>query len=262
MSDVQEIHNYPFDPIINFKKSGHSFSYKIIKEGIYPNKSSLAYTLPPNSYQIPDNYICFEHVVSSVKSATDVTNLFHKECTSQKKTKTSGIYLFGLHLKILDTSRESKRRAHILKPIDQCGNSTFTKRATSIGKYILAEFNEKTKQLYNLKDVPVLESICYSVNKKHTFTINYEKDDKIKKKQKLESIARALDDGNIPRDSYRHLCAIEHHLPREGEISKEHININETMAQLIPITIVDINTRSQVDESERVDIDDESITQE
>ncbi|CAG8763309.1 5809_t:CDS:1, partial [Rhizophagus irregularis] len=107
------------------------------------------------------------------------------------------------------------------------------------------EFNEKTKQLYNLKDVPVLESICYSVNKKHTFTINYENDDKIKKKQKLESIARALDDGNIPKDSYRRLCAIEHHLPREGEISKERININETMARLIPITIVDINTRSQ-----------------
>ncbi|RGB27469.1 hypothetical protein C1646_798783 [Rhizophagus diaphanus] len=192
----------------------------------------------------------------------DVTNLFHKECTSQKKTKTLGIYLFGLHLKILDTSRESKRRAHTLKPIDQCGNSTFTKWATSIGKYILAEFNEKTKQLYNLKDVPVLESVCYSVNKKHTFTINYENDDKIKKKQKLESIARALDDGNIPRDSYRRLCAIEYHLPREGEISKERININKTMAQLIPITIVDINTRSQVDESERVDIDDESITQE
>uniref|UniRef100_U9SNZ6 Uncharacterized protein n=1 Tax=Rhizophagus irregularis (strain DAOM 181602 / DAOM 197198 / MUCL 43194) TaxID=747089 RepID=U9SNZ6_RHIID len=34
------------------------------------------------------------------------------------------------------------------------------------------------------------------------------------------------------------------------------------MVQLIPITIVDINTKSQVDESEGVDIDDESITQE
>jgi len=113
MSDAQEIHNYPIDPIINFKKPGHSFSYKIIKEGIYPNKSSLAYTLPPNKYRIPDDYIIettwgrgnnrcnvkcfinyidnkpvfnicfgkyFEYEVSSVKSATDVTNLFHKVC--------------------------------------------------------------------------------------------------------------------------------------------------------------------------------------
>ncbi|UZO17994.1 uncharacterized protein OCT59_009322 [Rhizophagus irregularis] len=295
MSDTQEIHNYPFDSIINFKKSGHSFSYKIIKEGTYPNKSLLAYTLPPNKYRIPDDYMvettwgrsnnrcvvqcfinyidnkpvfqiwfgkCFEHVVSSVRSATDVTNLFHKEYTSLKKTKTSGIYLFGLHLKTLEMAREGKRRAHILKPIDQCRNSTLTKRAMSIGKHILAEFNEKTQKLYNLEDVPALESICYSVNKKHTFNISYENEDKTKKKQKLESIVRALDEGNIPRNSYRRLCAIEYNLPREGEISKERININEIMVQLIPITIVDINTKSQVDESEGVDIDDESITQE
>ncbi|GBC36880.2 uncharacterized protein OCT59_003084 [Rhizophagus irregularis] len=224
MSNTQEIHNYPFDPIINLKKSGHSFSYKIIKEGTYPNKSLLAYTLPPNKYQIPDDYMVettwsrsnnrcvvqcfinyidnkpvfqiwfgkwFEHVVSSVRSATDVTNLFHKK-------------------------------------------------------------------LYNLEDVPALENICYSVNKKHTFNISYENEDKTKKKQKLESIVKALDEGNIPRDSYRRLC----NLPREGEISKERININKIMVQLIPITIIDINTKSQVDESEGVDIDDESITQE
>jgi len=60
----------------------------------------------------------------------------------------------------------------------------------------------------------------------------------------------------------RRLCAIEYHLPREGEISKKRKNINEEMAQLIPISIVDINTKSQVDESERADINDESITQE
>ncbi|CAG8775287.1 10572_t:CDS:2, partial [Rhizophagus irregularis] len=158
--------------------------------GTYPNKSLLAYTLPPNKYRIPDDYMvettwgrsnnrcvvqcfinyidnkpvfqiwfgkCFEHVVSSVRSATDVTNLFHKEYTSLKKTKTSGIYLFGLHLKTLEMAREGKRRAHILKPIDQCGNSTLTKRAMSIGKHILAEFNEKTQKLYNLEDVPALE---------------------------------------------------------------------------------------------------------
>ncbi|CAG8677655.1 hypothetical protein GLOIN_2v1769514 [Rhizophagus irregularis DAOM 181602=DAOM 197198] len=141
MSNTQEIHNYPFDPIINLKKSGHSFSYKIIKEGTYPNKSLLAYTLPPNKYQIPDDYMVettwsrsnnrcvvqcfinyidnkpvfqiwfgkwFEHVVSSVRSATDVTNLFHKEYTSLKKTKTSGIYLFDLHLKTLEMARKGK----------------------------------------------------------------------------------------------------------------------------------------------------------
>ena len=54
---MEEIHNYPFDPIIKFKQLGCSFSYKVIKEGIYPSKSSLVYTLTPNKYQIPDDYI-------------------------------------------------------------------------------------------------------------------------------------------------------------------------------------------------------------
>jgi hypothetical protein len=170
--------------------------------------------------------------------------------------------LFGLQLKILDTARESKRRSHILKQVDQCSNSTLAKRSTRIGKHVLAEFNKKTQQLYNLEDIPVLESIGYSVNKKHAININYGDEDKTKKKQKNQSIVRALDEGNIPRDSYRSLCAIEHHLPREGEISKERKNINEEMAQLIPISIVDVNTRSTVDQSERVDINDETIVQE
>lgn len=110
---MEEIHNYPFDPVIKFKQQGRSFSYKIIKEGTYPNKESLVYTLPPNKYRIPNDYIvettwgrstnqctvqchinyndgkpifqvwfgkCFEHRVSSVKTATDASNLFHKVC--------------------------------------------------------------------------------------------------------------------------------------------------------------------------------------
>ena len=170
--------------------------------------------------------------------------------------------MFGLQLKTLNTARESKRRAHILKQVDQCSNSTLTRRATSIGKHMLVEFNEKSQKFYSLEDTPVLESICYSINKKHTFNINYGNEDISKKKQKNESIVRALDKGNISRDSYRRLCAIESQLPREGTISKERNNINKEMSQFIPISIVDVNTKSQVDQSERADIDDESIVQE
>ena len=54
---MEENHNYPSDPVIKFKQPGRSFSYKIIKKSTYPNKESLAYTLPPNKYRIPDDYI-------------------------------------------------------------------------------------------------------------------------------------------------------------------------------------------------------------
>jgi len=169
--------------------------------------------------------------------------------------------LFGLHLKILETARESKH-ARILKQVDHCGNSTLVRRATNIGKHMLAEFNEYAPKFYNSEEVPILESICYSV-KKRAFDINYGDEDKAKKKQKNKSIARALDEGNILRDPYRRLCAIEPYLSREGAITKERKKINKEMAQHIPISIIDINTNNnQVNQSEEEDIDNESIVQE
>ncbi|GBC00660.1 hypothetical protein RclHR1_03930010 [Rhizophagus clarus] len=85
---------------------------------------------------------------------------------------------------------------------------------------------------------------------------------RLEKKQKIESVVRALDKGNISREPYQHLCAIESHLPCEGVVSKERQKINEKMAQLIPISIVDINTKNQVDQPEEEDIEDEDIVQE
>ncbi|GBC23652.1 uncharacterized protein OCT59_011235 [Rhizophagus irregularis] len=108
----------------------------------------------------------------------------------------------------------------MLKQVNQCGNSILTKRTTNIGKQMLIEFNEKAPKLYNSEDIPVLESISYSV-KKHTFDVNYRDGDRAKKKQKNESMIRVLDERNISRDTYRYLCAIEFNLPREGAIAKE-----------------------------------------
>ncbi len=55
--DIQEIHDYSSDLIIKFKQKRYSFTYKVIKEDIYSNKLLLAYTLLPNKYWIPDNYM-------------------------------------------------------------------------------------------------------------------------------------------------------------------------------------------------------------
>ncbi|RIA86650.1 hypothetical protein C1645_828979 [Glomus cerebriforme] len=71
---------------------------------------------------------------------------------------------------------------------------------------MLVEFNKKAPKFYNSENVPVLK-------------------------------IRALDEGNISRDPYQCLCAIEPHLPHEGAVSKE------------------------LDQSEEVDIEDEAIVQ-
>ncbi|CAI2162765.1 13425_t:CDS:2 [Funneliformis geosporum] len=187
MAGVKEIHNYPFDPIIKFKQPRCSFSYKVIKEGVYPNKSSLAYTLPPNKYQISNNYIMettwekSKNQFSSSKSTTDAANLFHKEYISQKEPKHQAFIYLAFILKYW-----------IRQKIE----------------------NDKALKLYNSVDVLVLET---------------------------------LDEGNILRDPYRRLCAIEPHLPREGAVSKERQKINEEMARLIPISIIDVNTENQPD---------------
>ncbi|CAG8804581.1 22640_t:CDS:2, partial [Gigaspora rosea] len=114
---------------------------------------------------------------------------------------TSGIYLFGLHLKILN-------------------------EAVNIGKLMLTEFNKKISEAYNSDDIPRLESLSYSV-KKHTYEINYDDNDKIKKKQKTELMAKTFDKQNISRNSYRDLCAIEFYLPSEKLIYQERQAINK-----------------------------------
>ncbi|CAG8657392.1 7252_t:CDS:2 [Cetraspora pellucida] len=53
----QELGDYSKDSIILYKEKRQTFTYKIIKEGIYPPVPTLKYTLAPNKYKIPDNYI-------------------------------------------------------------------------------------------------------------------------------------------------------------------------------------------------------------
>ncbi|RIB07130.1 hypothetical protein C2G38_2215361 [Gigaspora rosea] len=53
----KENSNYPKSKIIIYKTSKRSFKYNIIEPGFYPSKTYLAYTLKPNAYKIPNEYI-------------------------------------------------------------------------------------------------------------------------------------------------------------------------------------------------------------
>ncbi|RIB09191.1 hypothetical protein C2G38_2209534 [Gigaspora rosea] len=54
---AEEFSNFPADYTIKYKTSKRSYKYYIVKAGIYPPESELAYTLKPNQYPIPDKYI-------------------------------------------------------------------------------------------------------------------------------------------------------------------------------------------------------------
>ncbi|RGB37933.1 hypothetical protein C1646_756357 [Rhizophagus diaphanus] len=71
-------------------------------------------------------------------------------------------------------------------------------------------------------------------------------------------IVIALDEGNISRDPYRHLYTIESYLPCERAVFK----INEEKVQFISISIVNVNTKNQVDQSEEENIENKAIVQE
>jgi hypothetical protein len=108
----KEISNYPENSNITWKNNKHTFYYKIIKAGIYPQESILCQTQKPNSYHIPHGYIIqttwnrnkciikctinynnnkptyiiafgdnFSNQVVSNKSSSDATTLFHKVST-------------------------------------------------------------------------------------------------------------------------------------------------------------------------------------
>ncbi|CAG8665823.1 9442_t:CDS:1, partial [Diversispora eburnea] len=51
-----ESHNYPNKSIIEYFELGRSYTYDIIKEGLYPSSTYLSYIKGENGYRIPDNY--------------------------------------------------------------------------------------------------------------------------------------------------------------------------------------------------------------
>ncbi|CAG8567814.1 34645_t:CDS:2 [Racocetra persica] len=106
MDDAQEIHNYPFDSIINIYLSAKKYQIPddynqcTIRCSINYNKEGPVFQICFGKY--------FEYEVFSTKTVTDAANLFHKKYTPEKGTKTSGVYLFGLHLRVLNETRTSK----------------------------------------------------------------------------------------------------------------------------------------------------------
>jgi len=67
----------------------------------------------------------------------------------------------------------------------------------------------------------ILKAIEFSVNEMD-FQVNcgYEQ----VKKNQIQSIVKAVDQGQISRNSYRNLAAAEYNLPRGGSVSDEHGN--------------------------------------
>ncbi|GET65968.1 hypothetical protein GLOIN_2v1788738 [Rhizophagus irregularis DAOM 181602=DAOM 197198] len=90
--------------------------------------------------------------------------------------------------------------------------------AKKIASKVRASFNNDIKGVYHQSDEIVLKSVEFSVNKLD-FQLDYEEgENQMEKGHQLQSIVKTIDQGQIPRDSYRDLAAAEHHLPRENTV--------------------------------------------
>jgi hypothetical protein len=168
-----------------------------------------------------------------------------------------------LQLDSVRRARESRKRGNLIKPALNCISSTLEKRAKKIAIKIQSNFKNNTKGIYHKSDQVALESVEISVNKTDYFQVNFGPENKANNSYQLQSVVKAVDQGQISRDSYRDLAAAEINLPREHSVSIERINITNHMNQLIKISLVNMNRQNVLDEiMEEPDITNAEIIQE
>ena len=120
----------------------------------------------------------------------------------ETKATLSGPLVFGLQLDSVRKAREARKRGNLIKPAVNCTSSTLGKRAKKIAAKAQASFNDDVKGVYHQSDEVVLKSIEFSVNKVD-FHVDYKKGkNQVEKECQLQSIVKAIDQGQIPRDSY------------------------------------------------------------
>ncbi|CAG8731534.1 40209_t:CDS:2 [Gigaspora margarita] len=237
MKKGEEISNYPKEPNIKWKEDKRSFYYNIIKEGTYSQKSILYKMLSPASYPISHDYIVqttwgrgknkctiqcsinyidykpvyqvvfginFCEQVISYKSPSNAALLYHQQTKPEIKTQTSNVLLFA----------------------NKASNSTLSKRARNIGKTMLNDFTNISKQYYNHMDDPILEELQFSVNN-HKYKIEYDDESLITKKQKCEAIVKTVDQEQIAQHAYRSLANIKNELPRQDENNDPEIDSDD-----------------------------------
>ncbi|RHZ81124.1 hypothetical protein Glove_123g22 [Diversispora epigaea] len=135
-----------------------------------------------------------------------VANLYAQK-TIKKKTQYSGPHLFGLHLEILQQSRDACRRVTVLKPFDNLTPTGQNNRAKQITKSVCNIFNQIAIEKCHPEDNPKLKSIELDIkNKSYQISIGKENTEEIIHKAK--ATVQACNKGQVAREGYRTLASI------------------------------------------------------
>ncbi|RHZ79718.1 hypothetical protein Glove_141g31 [Diversispora epigaea] len=76
----------------------------------------------------------------------------------------------------------------------------------------------------------------------------------------IQSVVKAIDRGQISRDSYRDLTATDYHLIREYSISNKRIEITKHMNQVIKFSLVNVKENNNFDNLENLEFEEPHIT--
>ncbi|CAB4439636.1 unnamed protein product [Rhizophagus irregularis] len=172
----------------------------------------------------------------------------------ETKTRYSGPHFFGLHLEILQQTRDIYRRATVLKSFDNLTPTGQNNRAKKIAKSISAIFDQETTKCCHLDDDSNLKSIEFSI-RDNSFHFSFNEDN-VEIKHKARAAVQACDKG---QEGYRTLASISQDLPREWKVSAEKKDITYEMNEIIPISLINITSPSDNSVNSEIHINDAEI---
>ncbi|RIB18119.1 hypothetical protein C2G38_2185506 [Gigaspora rosea] len=175
-----ETKNYPKSSVIEAKTPCNKFIYRVIQEGIYPNKNIFSYTLKPNQCRIPHEYVVETTFGRGKAQKTVICSINYQNNMPESK---------------------------ILKQISEIRDKHQTTRSCKT-------FSDLITQTFNNQDNVTFEELTFTVNLQK-FYINYNEinNDIIDLQQQV--IIRAMDSEKISRQAYRLIAAIGHDLLQE-----------------------------------------------
>ncbi|CAB4488180.1 unnamed protein product [Rhizophagus irregularis] len=155
------------------------------------------------------------------------------------KTRYSGPHFFGLHLEILQQTRDTHQRITVLKSFDNLTSTGRNNRAKKIAKSVSTIFDQAAANNCHLDDNPSLKSVEFNIgNSSFCISVNKENIEEIK--YKARAAVQACDKGQVSREGYRTLASISQDLPREWKVSTEKREITHEMNEIIPILLVNL----------------------
>jgi len=151
----------------------------------------------------------------------------------------SGTLLFGVQLQILKVIREKRTRK--FKIYNNITTKTKNEKAKNFAKRTRSSFEDLSNFFYDSENTPVLKSITFGIQNKDTFQVDFGEIEEEEIKSKRILTVKAIDQGQISRDSYRTITTLSNDLIKEWAVSEEKALINKEMQEKIPISIVKLN---------------------